>query len=560
MKKVVIVRSMLALLLGLWCSFASHAQLGNLKKAAEKAAGGKTPAPASKESPAAKPADAAGSVAQNLPFPVPESELKALSQKYMLSYYGVREFPGKDMGPVFWKDQLRKLEAANIEWLRTETARDRKAYPVLFAYYGMEEKGRYGDLPYGGNKAAPWSGKSDEAGTVNMYIREIFEFLEKFKGSDKLFAETVQAAINDAEQAMAKDKVEKATYAYDWFKWVQIAQPQNPFLPDLEREAVKTLNRALASIDHLMTGDMHRKNLRRLVGFARPQQAGKENAADISYRIEAGKPLYLIGYFQTDMKSTGGVPTLIIKHFDEEYKEKKAKRYAENQPKTWLQPMYVPASVKTETEQRGYFEFALFPDMATLNYESHLQYIPHLNFAKWVSALLPGEYELELSFGLRTTMAANPFVLVVTPEGKEAARRYYDQLYAKKVDAVTFPMAGCQNRASSIPNVSDLAKYGKLLKLDYSATGNIMFPWPRDKEVQFNTAAGYGVFEKDGKTQVIHLEFRKTPSAGQFSFHSIGKIPSDLEMQCPNQATIKPEILDFGYEMRARNVDKCKPW
>src|SRR5690606_11892537 len=103
-------------------------------------------------------------------------------------------------------------------------------------------------------------------------------------------------------------------------------------------------------------------------------------------------------------------------------------------------------------------------------------------------------------------------------------------------------------------------KYGKLLRLDYASTGNIMWPWPRDHEVQFNTASGYGVFEKDGQVEIIQLEFRKTPSESAFKFHSIGNIPKDLEMQCPHQLSIKPEILNYGYEMKKENAAKCKIW
>lgn len=317
---------------------------------------------------------------------------------------------------------------------------------------------------------------------------------------------------------------------------------------------------AQGQIDHLITSDFHKKNLKRIVAFNTPTSPGKENPDNIITVFEAGTPVYLNGYFQTDMKSTGGIPTFKMIHYDEEYKERVAKGSPEKMEKNYFQPMYVAPDNKSDIELQAYFNYALFPDINSLNYDSHLEYIPHLNFAKWVSTLLPGEYDLDFIFGIRHEMGRAPFKMIVTAESLEKVRTYYQKLYDKKVEAVTFPMPSCQNKTAAISNSSDMEKYGTLLKLDYSQTEDIMFPWPRDHEVQFNTASGYAVFEKNGKAEVIHLEFRKVPSSSQFNFHSIGKIPSDLVMKCPNQVVIKPEILDYGYEMKKENIHKCRSW
>lgn len=301
------------------------------------------------------------------------------------------------------------------------------------------------------------------------------------------------------------------------------------------------------SNDDIITGEFHKANLKMIVGFKSPQETGHENPNEVIHTFEAGQPIYLTGYFQSDMKSTGGVPTFKMVHYDKTNKE-------------YFQPMYVPEDKKAEVELEGTFQYAFFPKISSLNYDSHLAYIPYLNFAKWVSTLLPGTYDLELVFGIRNEMARSSFKMIVTPESLRMARYYYDALYAKKVDAVTFPLASCQNKAGSIPNVSELSQYGKLLKVDYSQTEDIMYPWPRDHEVEFNTAGGYGIFEKNGKLEVIHLEFRKSPSASRYDFHSLGNIPAHLEMLCPNQTSIKPEILEYGYEMKKENLYKCHPW
>lgn len=312
--------------------------------------------------------------------------------------------------------------------------------------------------------------------------------------------------------------------------------------------SVRSSTGATVSNDEIITGEFHKANLKMIVGFKSPQETGDENPNEVIQTFEAGQPIYLTGYFQSDMKSTGGVPTFKMIYHDE------------STDKEYFQPMYVAEDKKAEVELKGTFQYAFFPKISTLNYDSHLAYIPYLNFAKWVSTLLPGTYDLDLVFGIRNEMARSSFKMIVTPESLRMARDYYDALYAKKVDAVTFPLASCQNKAGSIPNVADLSQYGKLLKVDYSQTGDIMFPWPRDHEVQYNTASGYGIFERNGTLEVIQLEFRKLPSASRFEFHAIGNRPTHLTMLCPNQMSIQPEILDYGYEMNKENLYICHPW
>ena len=92
-----------------------------------------------------------------------------------------------------------------------------------------------------------------------------------------------------------------------------------------------------------------------------------------------------------------------------------------------------------------------------------------------------------------------------------------------------------------------------------SKTGDIMFPWPNDHKVQWNTANGWGAFETaDGKVEVINLEFRKEPSATKWQWWSVGTLPSDYELT--GKDNIKPERLNFGYEMTKAKVNTCEGW
>jgi len=314
------------------------------------------------------------------------------------------------------------------------------------------------------------------------------------------------------------------------------------------------------SHDQNISNDFHKTHVKKIVGFRSPQVVGRENPDEVIHTFEAGQPVYLTGYFHTDMKSKGGVPTFKIIHHDDLSREHAENKHVQITQKEYFQPMYVPEDKKTQIELQETFQYALFPEISKLDYDSHLEYIPHLNFARWVLTLLPGVYDLEFVFGIRNELARSSFKMTVTADSRRKVREYYDALMAKKIDAVTFPMISCQNKAGSIPNVSELSRFGKLIKVDYAQSDDIMFPWPRNNEVQFNTARGYGVFENKGKLEVIYLEFRKVPSASQFDFYSLGEVPQHLAMICPNQNLIKPDILEYGYEMRKENLYKCHPW
>jgi hypothetical protein len=511
--------------------------------------------------PVSPPSVASASTSETrLIFPVAPEITRALMLKYAPSYFVIKNLSVRDLPVSSIVAQLKEYRKINWKTLSEELEKDKSIYPDLFVYYGVNEKGKYADLPWKGNQTAPWEGQNTDAGTVNVYLRAIYEFKAGIIDQDSKLTEIVQLAIHLAEHAMPKDKIDKAIAAQQWLEIVRSFSPKNPGLNDLEKEVNLLLNEALGSIEHLLTGEFHKTNLKKIIGFNAPVEPGKENPDNVITSFEAGTPVYLIGYFQTDMKSTGGLPTLKMIHFDEEYKAGVAKGLAENLEKEYLQPMYVAPDTRADIEKQGHFTYALFPDVNSLNYDSHLEYIPHLNFAKWVLSLQPGEYDLDFIFGIRNEMARSPFKMIVNAQSKPKIEAYYSALYEKKVNSVTFPLPGCQNKALAISNAGELAKFGTVLKLDYDQTEDLKFPWPRDNEIQFNTASGYGVFEKNGKVEIIRLEFRKSPSEEQFSFHSIGPKPTDLHMQCPDQFFIKPEILNYGYEMRKENIFRCKVW
>lgn len=447
-----------------------------------------------------------------------------------------------------------------MDWpnLSQRLARDQVQYPAVFAYYGIEEPGRYGDMAYGGNRRAPWEGNSQKAQELNSALQLIYEWRGKIDGKERELAQNIQHYLNLTENAQDLEKVDCALMAVRFVSAVRSIQPGNPLLGDLESEANRALDKQLTNISHLLTGPFHKSHLRQTVALRPGVALGSETEADVVSTITVPENATLVGYFQSSNEAGGGVPSLTWFEVTDAYYERMANNFAEPSPEQYL-PMYVGDRVKDALEAQGHMAFELFPDPASLNYASHLQYIPHLNFARYLTQQLPGTYTYKFRWGKNNPMATGSVTFEITPEGRDALKAYYDDLMAKKIDTVTFPMESCQDRRSSITNLDHLSKYGTLLKIDYEQTGDIMFPWPRDHEVQWNTAAGWAAFEKaDGRVEVIPLEFRKDPSASRWDFHSIGFTPDDYAMT--GTVNVNPELLQFGYEMRKANVNTCTAW
>lgn len=447
-----------------------------------------------------------------------------------------------------------------LDWpdLSARMAQDATTYPAVFAYYGIEEPGRYADMPYGGNRREPWSGVSQNAQELNSALRKIYEWRGKLANKERELAQNVQGYLVKAEQLPELERVDCATMALRLAHAVKGAQPENPIIDDMMADAEKMLDKQLAAVAHLFTGPFHRSHLKQIVVFEGVVQPGQEASATVAEAIQPVTPATLIGYFQASNKDGGGVPTLTWFEMTEKYVQNRLNGMADPAPDQ-MQPMYTGLYVKDELEAQGHMDFALFPDPAALQYESHLQYLPHLNFVKWLTMQMPGDYSYKFTWGLRNTMAEGTVRLQLTRESRDALKAYYDQLLQKKIDTVTFPMTHCADSRGQITNVADMGKYGTLLKVSYEATGDIMYPWPRDDEVQWNTAAGWAAFEQDdGRVTVMPLEFRKTPTESRWNFHSVGFTPDDLALQ--GKLTVAPELLGYGYEMRKANVDVCKAW
>jgi len=177
---------------------------------------------------------------------------------------------------------------------------------------------------------------------------------------------------------------------------------------------------------------------------------------------------------------------------------------------------------------------------------------------------MPGTYSYEFNWGKNNVMASGVFQVELTRETINQTKEYYKKLLAKRIELTKFPDTyGCDDAKSRIVNVADLNKYGTLLRISLAGTGNIMKPWPNDHEIDWNTAQGYAAIETpQGTVEVIHLEFRKRPTARVWKWWSIGSTSThyDLLYQGADGIGVKAEKGKFGYVMLKENVQKCASW
>ena len=127
---------------------------------------------------------------------------------------------------------------------------------------------------------------------------------------------------------------------------------------------------------------------------------------------------------------------------------------------------------------------------------------------------------------------------------------------------VTYPdMCGTANATAKITNYSDLAKYGKVLRITLKKAGDIMKPWPHDHEIEWNTAKGFMAVEKDGKVTVLALDFRKKPTAGKWQWWSLGSFPKLYPATNYGYSDFNAvKKINGGYEIPKENVNKTSTW
>ena len=255
--------------------------------------------------------------------------------------------------------------------------------------------------------------------------------------------------------------------------------------------------------------------------------------------------------------SKGGMPTWMIKIKSIESKKKDRMQWSA----ACEQPNYCQSQRQSQLLEGNVFEFEWIPTSEHMDYESHLEYIPHLNILQWMQTLPEGQYQLDLQLGKKKVLAKGRFILMISNDGRSKLWELFEALYYAKVNKVTFPVQSCQNKMNSIENLEELSHYGKIIKLDYEVQASNVIDWSDPgRSEDFIYATGYGIFDRFGRYELIPLKFRKVNEDDAFSYFGLGEYDFDLNFKCDGTSGITPRLLRYGFEMKKHNIYNCLPW
>lgn len=403
--------------------------------------------------------------------------------------------------------------------------------------------------------------KDEHSKSVNQFYKDYIYWLGDIRSQEQQVCEKLRSSIAQSASVHESNRFVAAQLAVKQAEAGKNLLPNNPQMDDILGLARKNYTATIERLGKLISGLFHREHIQQVVVFKNKPQFGSEKEADLVEMIVPGQSAWITGYFAASNTDLGGIPTLVWLGPVATQKHKHKSNPFGYGDLVAL-PMYVSDAVKSEYGDKAYFTFPVFPDLNNLPFKSHKQYLPTLHFLKWLSYQNAEVIELQVKFGLVREAGKGLIRIDLSGDNRQKLMDYYNALWEKKLAAVTFPQVGnCADAAGSVSNLSDLDKYGKRLKVALSQTGDIMKPWPNDHLVEWNTANGYGAFETSGgKIEIINLEFRKTPGSAQWQFWSVGSIPSDYTVNDKGQDLIKPEILNYGFEVLRENATKCAPW
>ena len=448
------------------------------------------------------------------------------------------------------------LEALDLGALEARIAADAQRFPEVFAYYGREDKGTYGDFKYGGPKA-PAISDANLKRIHQFHLPKIYKTKARLSGQEQALADAVAVAMKKAKN------VDEALYALGLARAVRACQPANPHIAARIKEAQGLVESKLGAFAALMKGPFHREHMRELVAFSSAQSLGQEDAQRVVTELVPGKPLYLVGYLSESVKDLG------FKRRDSQLGYETTRlpdlkfRFKEVGGEPWRLPVYSKVT-GDGLASVGAVVIDLMPDPST-TYETHLAYLPALHFTRWLLEQKPGVYTLELSatpsleLNRERQGAHGELKVSLSAESLAALQVYYDALWAKKLSTVVYPDEfGVQDRKGEIPNADHLAKYGKLLKLTCAETNKVMKPFPHQTEVANFVGQGYGLFETQGRYRVLPLSFSRQPDASVLSWANLRGVPDDYALRGPSE--ILPTVLEFGYEIPKANLAKTGAW
>lgn len=466
-------------------------------------------------------------------------------------------------------DFLNYLDEFNIEELEKNMAADKDVcgqflmlYPKKLPTSGMgtitqNNLSEFGFAAIADANAEP-TASEDGKKIMKFYIEYCWFKHELIKNKTAL-TQNLKRTIQNAESAHIRQKFKMAKLAKRSGEMAVRLLPDDMRIADLRDEAVRTYQSTVSGFGNMLCSDFHKTHLEEIVVFNKKPSFASETQADLVQTIIPGESAVITGYFAMTNKDAGGIPSLLFISPENKYAKE---AYPWGHGAEIVAPMFNGEVVKDEFYNKAYFAFDLFPDLNTVNYASHVHYIPHLNMIKWLRYMPSEVIEIHVRFGMNEEMALGKIKIDLSGDNKKKLEEYGNKLEAKRLAAVTFPdFAGCSEGGSKVRNKADLNKYGKVLKLTLQQGGDIMKPWPNDHEIDYNTAQGYAAVEKpSGKVEIMPLDFRKRPSESSWQWWSVGTWPDLYSIDEQGSKVTAVRKIEHGYEILPENVNKCGYW
>ncbi len=498
--------------------------------------------------------------------------------KKMAEYYGEKlrmlgsyPFVFYNFGNMVWtENDIAEVEKFNMTEVLQRMKEDKEKHPELFKVYMK-------DVPTSGYNAmtqstvpafadkvdASFPLRDDDARKVNEFYCKYVYWKQETDAKRRELAACLQKLIAKTDEVMESQKIETAQLAYRGIQAAKTLKPDHPMMDDLMKAAKQSLDKTYSKMGDMLTGEFHKMNLKKIVGFTSEPKIGSENASAVSNVIVPGKPFYIVGYFSgyiKDLDLVSNASGLPVRQAPTLFWREKGTNGL------WNYQRFYSNSERMEQQYKNqsYFMVNLFPDPDKTNFASHLEYVPYLNIAKWMTYQLPGEYEFDFAWynGAaydKNGFAAGTFKIAITQADIDNIKTYFDKLLNKKIQSVTFNNQwGCANMKGKIGKEDQMKKYGELLKVTVTETNKVMRPWPNEHIVNNYVGLGYGAFKRsDGKYEIISVGFTRDPKSKTWDFSTV-HIPSEYELY--GDFPVKTIILDYGYEMNKEGIEKCAKW
>lgn len=448
---------------------------------------------------------------------------------------------------------------------------DKKRSPETFKFYGNKTEQPEG-MEYGGtnNDVLPSKLK-----WVNKSVTCYYKWKVNAKKDQGGTAKSVLKFVEASKERLSANVDLNTRIAYEYVligkelvSYFETIQGKNTNLLDASDKLEKQRLAIVSLIKSKLTGKFHESNLQKVIAFSKKQVFGSEKENEITNELVPGKYSHIVAYAVEPLSrfgakssfSTGGRETLpgIFINYDG----------VQSGKITVNQKIYCNTNLFNTMKDKFYVDFEWFPDLSTLNYKSHLEYMPILNLGQYLLKLQNGKYTISLMFGndIHTDIGSRgEFTISITDEIKTSLKDYLDRLWIKKLESVTFnSQYGEKDMRNIVLNWEELKKYGYPEKITVERTGKVMKPWPNDNEVESFVGSGWGLFKRDdGKYEVIGLAFVQKPGEQKWKWTSVA---SDmdyyvfLESGNGDNFRIQPVRLGQGYEILQQNILKNGIW